>query len=75
MKISEMIQNLQEFMTEHGDLDCYYAVDDEGNDYKNIYYTPTLFYVDDEEDVYSRYDWDDMDEEEREGLTPICVVN
>ena len=75
MKISEMIQNLQEFMAEHGDLDCYYAVDDEGNDYKGIYYTPTLFYADEEDDVYSRYDWDEMDEEDREGLTPICVVN
>lgn len=30
MKISQMIKNLQSFMSEHGDLDCYYAVDDEG---------------------------------------------
>ena len=31
MKVSEMIKNLQEFIEKNGDLDCYYAVDDEGN--------------------------------------------
>ena len=31
MKVSEMIENLQNFMNENGDLDCWYAKDDEGN--------------------------------------------
>lgn len=34
MKISEMINNLQEFKDEHGDLDCWYSRDDEGNGYQ-----------------------------------------
>ena len=29
MKVSEMIKNLQDFMEENGDIDCYYAEDDE----------------------------------------------
>ena len=75
MKISEMIKNLEEFMEECGDLDCWYAVDDEGNDYHEVYFSPSFKYVDDEGVVYS-------DEEDFEyfGLSlseviPICIVN
>lgn len=75
MKISEMIKNLQAFAFEHGDVDCYYAVDDEGNGYKAVYYEPSLMYVDEYEDVLGQEDYDDTDEEDREGLAPICVVN
>lgn len=76
MKISEMIKNLQEFMEGHGDIDCYYAVDDEGNDYKEVYYSPTLMYVNEYDgDVFGKADYDEADEEDREDLTPICVVN
>ena len=75
MKISEMIKNLQAFAFEHGDVDCYYAVDDEGNGYKAVYYEPSLMYVDEYEDVFGQEDYDDTDEEYREGWAPICVVN
>ena len=75
MKVSEMIKNLQEFMKEHGDLECWYAVDDEGNDYNEIYYTPTKFYVNNFEDVFQQEDYDEADEEDKKDLTPICVVN
>ena len=76
MKISEMIKNLQAFAFEHGDIDCYYAVDDEGNDYKAVYFEPSLMYVNEyTEDVFSCEDYDETDEEDREGLTPICIVN
>lgn len=75
MKVSEMIKNLQEFMEEHGDLECWYAVDDEGNDYNEIYYTPTKFYVNNCEDVFQQEDYDEADEEDKKDLTPICVVN
>ncbi|MBQ8570308.1 MAG: hypothetical protein IJ444_02220 [Kiritimatiellae bacterium] len=46
MKISEMIKNLQEFMEEYGDLECWYASDDEGNEYHKVYYEPSLLCVD-----------------------------
>ena len=46
MKVSEMIKNLQEFMEVHGDLECYYAIDDEGNTYHPVYYDPSMYYLD-----------------------------
>ena len=76
MNVSEMIKNLQDFMEEHGDLDCWYAVDDEGNEYKKVNYDPSLYYVDDtEENVYpSIEDVKDYDLTE-DDVTPICIVN
>lgn len=75
MKISEMIQNLQEFKAKHGDIECWYAEDDEGNGYQEVYFTPSLRYVgldgttyQDEEDLeYCGISIDDV--------TPICIVN
>jgi hypothetical protein len=75
MKISTMIKNLEEFMAEHGDVDCYYAADDEGNEYRRVYFDPTLMYVNSYSDVFNKLDYDEADEEDRKDLTPICVVN
>lgn len=75
MKVSEMIKNLQEFMDEHGDLDCYYAVDDEGNDFKPVYYDPSLCYTsEDSEYVYTLEDLEWFPDDP-ENYTAICVVN
>lgn len=46
MKISEMIKNLEEFKAEHGNLDCWYATDDEGNEFHEVYFDPSFRYVD-----------------------------
>lgn len=75
MKISEMIKNLQQFMEEHGDLDCYYAIDDEGNGYSPICYDPSLMYTNEYDDVFSERDFAEIDEDDKEDLTPICIVN
>ena len=75
MKISEMIKNLQEFMAEHGDIDCYYAVDDEGNAYHEVYFSPSFRYVNEYGDVYSQEDLDEEDEEDKKDFKPICIVN
>ena len=40
MKISDMIKNLYAFMDEHGDVDCWYAEDEEGNAYHPVYFDP-----------------------------------
>lgn len=74
MKISEMIKNLQEFMEENGDLDCYYAVDDEGNGYSEIHYTPSKYYVNEYGEVMQ---YEDLEEYELhiEDVEPICIVN
>ena len=41
MKLSEMIKNLQEIKEKHGDLECIYAADEEGNSYSNVFYSPS----------------------------------
>ena len=75
MKISEMIKNLQEFMEENGDVECWYAEDDEGNGYKRVYYDPSLYYVNQYGDVYQQDDYDEADEDDQKDLQPICIVN
>ena len=50
MKISEMIKELQNIQEKYGDLTCYYASDDEGNEYHKIGYFPNvMFRLTDEE--------------------------
>jgi hypothetical protein len=72
MKISEMIENLKKFKDKHGDIECWYAVDDEGNDYKRVYFHPSLYYVNDSNKVYEyRIECSSS----IENVTPICVVN
>lgn len=75
MKISEMIKNLQEFIDECGDLECWYATDDEGNEYHKVFYEPSLF-------CKHNYDGHIMSIEDAgwcewapEEYTKICVVN
>ena len=75
MKVSEMIKNLQKFMEEYGDLECWYASDDEGNEYHKVYYEPDIMCV-------SIYDGEVMTLEDAgwielypEEYDKICVVN
>lgn len=75
MKVSEMINNLQEFMVKHGDIECWYAKDEEGNGYERVYFEPSRFFVDERDDVLCEDDVDDMYEEDKVNLTPICIVN
>ena len=75
MKISEMIANLQEFMKAHGDLECYYATDDEGNAYHPVYYGPSCYYVNEDGEMYNEEDVLNEDPEDVEDLKPVCIVN
>ena len=81
MKVSEMIKNLQKFMAENGDIDCYYAKDDEGNGYYEVHYEPTLMYVDEYDEAYSiesiEEDKEDgyLTEEEFAKFKKVCIVN
>lgn len=79
MKISEMIKNLQEFMEEHGDLDCWYATDDEGNEYHEVYFDPSFRYVVNEDgDMYREEELEEYLEYyelTKEDVTPVCIVN
>ena len=74
MKISEMIKGLQEFMKDHGDLECWYAVDDEGNGYQEVRYTPSKYYVSEDGDVMQVEDLEYY-ELHMEDVKPICIVN
>ena len=75
MKVSEMIKNLQKFMEEHGDLECWYATDDEGNGYQRVYYEPSTYYVDLDDEIYHGEEDLEYFELDLEDVTPVCVVN
>lgn len=70
-----MIKNLQFFLEEYGDVECWYAVDDEGNAYHPIYFTPSCYYVNMYGEVYQDEDLKDEDPEDLLELKPICIVN
>lgn len=75
MKISDMIKNLYAFIDEHGDVECWYAEDEEGNGYQPVYFGPSLRYVNEYKDVYHEEDLADEDPEDIVDLVKICVVN
>jgi len=75
MKLSEYINNLQSFLEENGDMECYYAKDAEGNGYCTLSYSGTLMFAQELEyyaDLISTEDAEEYDDQE---LTRVCVVN
>lgn len=75
MKISNMIRNLETVMLANGDLEVWYAVDDEGNSYCPIHWAPSVYYVNQYGDVFQDEDLEDEDPEDVAELQPICIVN
>ena len=51
MKLKEYIAKLQELEAIHGDLELVYSSDDEGNSFSNVYYAPSVQFVDEEGEV------------------------
>ncbi len=41
-KILDIIKDLTKVFEKHGNLDLVYAIDDEGNAFHKVYWTPTL---------------------------------
>lgn len=78
MKLSQYIAELQSFLKAHGDLNCFYAADDEGNSYQRVSYAGSLLYTNDPDgynaEMYCEEDFKEMLEDGDE-LTPVCVVN
>ena len=70
MTISQLIENLQRLMTEKGDLECWYAIDDEGNGYHPLSYEPSFMYMDEDYEMYNAEDIDGENDYEM-----ICIVN
>ena len=60
MKLSELIIKLQAIQEEYGDLECVYSVDDEGNEYKQIHYDPSVGEFIEDERCFVYCDEDDM---------------
>ena len=75
MKISEMIRNLEAVMLANGDIECYYAVDDEGNAYHPVYFKPSVYWINQYDEVFQDEDLEGEDEEYIAELTQICIVN
>ena len=75
MRVSDMIKNLQDFMDEHGDLECWYSEDDEGNRYQEVHYEPSKYYVDEGETVYTSLEDVKACDLDVTDVTPICIVN
>jgi len=83
MKLSEYIKGLQKFLKENGDMECYYAKDDEGNAYQEVHYTGSKFIItDSQKDEYYPDLIDTNDTERVEDLKRdsddfsfVCVIN
>jgi hypothetical protein len=83
MKLSEYIKSLQDFLKENGDMNCFYAIDDEGNGYQQVNYGGTLFYTENPDEyrpeLYQEDDFEYIIEhgyvEEKEDLVTVCIIN
>ena len=74
MKISEMIKNLVEFVAEYGDLECFFATDDEGNNYGKVMFAPTRMHTTIDGEIVTHEDIVEYEYEDGE-YEPICIVN
>lgn len=78
MKLSQYIEELQKVLKENGDLRCYYAMDDEGNGYQEVVFSPGMCYTDEcgQHTISCMYTTGEMEEYDGDGkLEPICMVN
>ena len=80
MKISEHIRSLQNMLDEYGDLECYYAIDEEGNGFRKTCWDGTLFYIHKNEigDYCPDLTQDPYDEDpecNKEDYIEVCVIN
>jgi len=81
MKLSEYIKSLSDMLEEHGDMNCFYASDDEGNSYQKVGYAGSILYTD-EPDAYrpdTVYCDEDLvtevEDDDSRVFHKICIVN
>ena len=82
MLLSTYIRHLQSFLEKEGDLECFYAADDEGNSYQSVGWAGTKMWTFDSDsyrpDMYCKEDVESEEykQELKDGsLKAICVVN
>ena len=73
MKLSDYIKELTDILEEHGEHECYYARDSEGNGFHSVSYSPTRMYKVKGSDEYYE-DLYNMDEERHE-LEEVCDID
>jgi len=80
MKLSKVISELQEVLQKEGDLDCYFASDDEGNSYQKQWCTGTVMGIRKQDkdnyrpELYSIEELEDYDLE-YDDIIKIVVTN
>jgi hypothetical protein len=78
MKLSEHIKACQSILDEHGDIECYYAIDEEGNAYHTVAFEPSVYYAM-EDDLRQRtdclYNSEEIAEYLDDKFVPLCVIN
>jgi hypothetical protein len=76
MKLSEYINQLQEFVKENpetSEFEVCYSIDDEGNGYNDVYYTPTIGYRDKDGEFISLSDTEWFEENEDAVPNSVCI--
>ncbi|RLD64314.1 MAG: hypothetical protein DRJ01_00950 [Bacteroidetes bacterium] len=73
MKLSEYIKALNEALKDYGDLDVVYSIDDEGNDYKEVHFIPSVGYYDKKDREWLETADFDMSEDDDIHINSICI--
>lgn len=79
MKLSEYIKNLEKALKEFGDREVIYAIDDEGNGYQKVYFSPSFGFVEGIEENNRFDDFINSDEDleeygiKKEDFNAICI--
>ena len=64
MKLSKHIEQLEEILKDNGDLDVVYSIDEEGNSFNEVCFTPSFGHYDKQYREYNSYDELDQLKEE-----------
>lgn len=66
MKLKEYIKKLNDILEEHGDLECIYSSDDEGNNFQRVNYSPQAGNFEEE-------DFNEVDSDDDKEINCVCI--
>ncbi len=66
MKLSEYAKSINELVKKHPDAEVVYSIDEEGNVFKPVIYTPTA-------GTYSNGEFSGEEDSEDRGVIAVCV--
>lgn len=80
MKLSQHVRALQKLLKEYGDMDVVYSVDDEGNAFRKIWWSPSLGYYCERDSEYIseenfREEFEDMEYYSMDDFEKVVCVN